>query len=690
MNSNDVVQLEKPLVYPTVSRSYSINDVLKRSTTLESTIAFSVPATPYAVWLRFDIRNNTHEPVIVWFDDSGLDTIQVFTFVGEAQNGNVGEQSNVLQEYAGLTFSSRTASGLPTTMIYCARVDTALQHVYIRLVSREPVFTMLYCGTEHAMRMFYNKRLLLYGILVGMMLAIVCYNGFLSLMMQSSTYALYTLYGLSTATYVAYVTGMIVPIAGEYIAEVLHGRVLQIVMCISFLSVAFAMRFFHITTTLVAMLLPGYILLILLSIVWGAFFVVRSANTVLISIAIVLSMVSVLYCVVVSVMSGMRGNRAAWIYLTAWSLVLCSLFIVPPSLEGWIPFSPAMLALPNIAAAVELLLMSFALAYRIRQLQRERQQVLLENERILREQQTLLERQVRERTQELAEANIQLSRANEEIQRQLEVQAEQAQQIEYANVELQEAMSNLALMNNELQEKNQALVNAEQFRLNMLSVVSHDLKNPIVSITGIASVLLDSPKLDERMREALRYIAESGERMGMLVRDLLDTAARSMGNIVLHKAPVELCSLTSGVVAHHQYAAERKHQSFLLGYRCEVWVMGDTQRLFQVFDNLVSNAIKYSPEGGTIWIDVDVADDTHAIWSIRDEGIGFTEEDKLKGFEFFQRLSAQPTSGESSHGIGLAIARQIVELHQGTINIVSKEGEGARIVVQLPLLQQAT
>ncbi|MCU0424114.1 MAG: ATP-binding protein [Candidatus Kapabacteria bacterium] len=272
-------------------------------------------------------------------------------------------------------------------------------------------------------------------------------------------------------------------------------------------------------------------------------------------------------------------------------------------------------------------------------------------------------RNISQQREELEQLNAQLLTANEEIQRQLTIQAEQSQQLELsqteiqavsddlqeANLELRASNELLALerealerVNTELALKNTALSEAEEFRLNMLSIVSHDLKNPINSISGLVSVLLDNPELGEREREILRYVHESGERMSALVRDLLDTAARSAGKITLQLAPTELKDITAGVLAHHIHSAARKKQQFIFNPHEEIWVTGDVRRLFQVFDNLVSNALKYSPYGSSIWIGIG-RKDSSALWSVRDEGAGFTEEDKTKAFGFFQKLSAEPT-----------------------------------------------
>ncbi|MBL7990493.1 MAG: hypothetical protein JNN25_03570 [Candidatus Kapabacteria bacterium] len=318
-------------------------------------------------------------------------------------------------------------------------------------------------------------------------------------------------------------------------------------------------------------------------------------------------------------------------------------------------------------------------------------------------------RRISQQTQELEALNAQLQAANEEIQRQLKVQSEQAQQLKIsqtethhtnehlerineellrANAERVKQQSALEAMNRELSYKNQALSEAERFRLNMLGIVSHDLKNPISVIIGLTNVLLDDNSThDPRTQDMLRHINESGERMSGLVRDLLDTAARGAGKMNVQLQPTELKDIVAGVLAHHIHSSERKGQTLIFSPHEEVWVVGDVQRLFQVFDNLIGNAIKYSPIAGTIWITV-AHHDGKARFTVRDEGVGFTADDKVRAFGFFQKLSATPTGDEPSSGIGLAIVRQIVDMHNGAVWIESEAGKGAMMVVELPLLEK--
>jgi signal transduction histidine kinase len=248
---------------------------------------------------------------------------------------------------------------------------------------------------------------------------------------------------------------------------------------------------------------------------------------------------------------------------------------------------------------------------------------------------------------------------------------------------LQEMNIQMSRQQHILGEQNLALVQSEQFRLNMLSIVSHDLKAPISNVLGLSSVLLDNPALEEPTRLIVEHLQEAGSRMNRLVADILDTAAREMGKIELVRQPTDIVDVMTTAVAHYTQAAKEKNQLFILDMASELFAFADEQRLIQVFDNLISNAVKYSPFGGRIWVQCWQIPNAVRV-SVKDEGAGLSIEDQQKLFGFFQRLSTEPTGGESSSGVGLSIVKQIVELHGGRVWCESDLGKGATFIVELP------
>ncbi len=170
-----------------------------------------------------------------------------------------------------------------------------------------------------------------------------------------------------------------------------------------------------------------------------------------------------------------------------------------------------------------------------------------------------------------------------------------------------------------------------------------------------------------------------------LVDDLLLMAALDAGRLDLALRTVDLSALAAAVAADQAVAAARKGQEVTVEGADGVHVPADEARLRQVIENLMGNALKFSPPGGTVQVAVRAANG-RARLEIRDQGPGLTAEDRARLFRAFTRLSARPTAGESSTGLGLSIVKELVELHGGQVSAESDGPEtGTTFVVDLPL-----
>lgn len=244
------------------------------------------------------------------------------------------------------------------------------------------------------------------------------------------------------------------------------------------------------------------------------------------------------------------------------------------------------------------------------------------------------------------------------------------------------------------EEQQRRAEEASKFKTELLSIAAHDLKNPLQSIMGFASLIQESD--DSKSKEYARIIHGAAQRMTKLINELLNTTAIDAGKFNLDRQAYSLGELASVVVAANLQQANAKDQriDFYAEPNCVASV--DAERMREVLDNLVSNAIKYSPKGKTIWVRVQRAvsqDESAALpvirISVKDEGQGLSEDDMKKVFGRFQRLSARPTGGESSTGLGLSIAKQLVELHDGKIWVESQgKDKGATFIVELPVLPE--
>lgn len=234
----------------------------------------------------------------------------------------------------------------------------------------------------------------------------------------------------------------------------------------------------------------------------------------------------------------------------------------------------------------------------------------------------------------------------------------------------------------------EAELEASRMRDEFLSAAAHDLKTPLAGIKGIAQLSrrraarAGTPE-SESLAQNLVSIDRAATRMTALINEMLDVTRLQMGRpIDLDVKRLDLVQLAREVVAEHQQTA-RRHEILLDTTVPEVVGHWDAARLQRVLDNLIGNAVKYSPNGGNVCVTVG-AEDGEILLSVRDQGIGIPPADLPRVFERFHRAS-NAVGAISGTGIGLASARAMVESHGGTITVESEEGRGSTFTVRLPL-----
>lgn len=224
---------------------------------------------------------------------------------------------------------------------------------------------------------------------------------------------------------------------------------------------------------------------------------------------------------------------------------------------------------------------------------------------------------------------------------------------------------------------------ADRFKTEMLGMAAHDLRNPLGTILGFADLIRADQASAEDIQRYATIIATATQRTLRMLGDLLESAALDAGRVVLHPLTLDLHQLLNEAIERQRERAAAKGQQIVLIASGEASVEADPERLQQVLDNLLGNAIKFSPLNGRIEVLLSVAEQQVSI-AIRDDGPGFRREDEPRLFQRFQRLSARPTAGETSTGLGLAIVKDLVELHGGTVRASSAgPGLGATFTVQL-------
>ncbi|MDO9441446.1 MAG: DUF3369 domain-containing protein [Beijerinckiaceae bacterium] len=227
------------------------------------------------------------------------------------------------------------------------------------------------------------------------------------------------------------------------------------------------------------------------------------------------------------------------------------------------------------------------------------------------------------------------------------------------------------------------------FQSEILGTVAHDIRNPLSVILGRAEMMkefLNAPEIStDKMNVQLEHVRNAASRLSDMVDALINEALADAMDITLRRESIDFVSLVREVLDANLPLADRKLQKIDIDSASPARVYSDPDRLREAVDNLVSNAIKYSPTGGRIEVSVG-EHEGQAVLRVRDNGPGLLPDDTRRLFGRFQRLSAKPTGGEASTGLGLSIAKKIVDLHHGEIFAESDgAGRGSTFVIQLPL-----
>jgi len=236
-----------------------------------------------------------------------------------------------------------------------------------------------------------------------------------------------------------------------------------------------------------------------------------------------------------------------------------------------------------------------------------------------------------------------------------------------------------------LRKANHKLLELDDLKNRFLGMAAHDLRNPLVSIGGVCELFLegDFGPITEEQAEFLTIINKASDDMFNLVNELLDISVIESGKLDLDLKPGSLKTLIEERVRIHGVVADKKGTILHTALANIPEFIFDAHRIAQAFDNLISNAIKYSPPGSTVFLALEEKDRA-AEFSIRDKGPGISVEEQSKLFGEFQRLSPQPTGEEKSTGLGLSITKKIVEAHGGTISVQSQVGAGSTFKIVLP------
>jgi signal transduction histidine kinase len=277
-----------------------------------------------------------------------------------------------------------------------------------------------------------------------------------------------------------------------------------------------------------------------------------------------------------------------------------------------------------------------------------------------------LELKVKERTLQLQDEKMHVEKLNNNLQHNLE-------EVKALHEGLLEANKSLRMLND---EKN-----------NFLGFASHDLKAPIAGIASLAQLMRLEGNLDYRKLDYLEHIEDSCNRMQQLISDLLDINRIELGSSSITLQPVLISKLLSRL--HHQFQPIAIRKNISLNFQNEVdedTLTTDPDALLQILDNLLSNAIKFSQPYKEVHLET-FTDDSFVCFNVRDHGPGILPQEMQKVFGKFQKLSARPTAGEGSSGLGLSIVKELAHLLRGDVSVSSKPGLGTTFSLRLPSMK---
>ena len=658
-------------------------------------------------WVRLRLRHAEPSARGQWILDvayPGVDSVQACIPSHDSSLQSVtvlGTRYALLQSGASIAPAMRAARASRAVVPLPERSGAGEAYtVYLRIVAQNPVHLHLIIHSRDDFALQEQREYFFFGLIYGVMIFAFGYNLVIYFITRNPTLLYYLVYVAVAGVLVSGLNGFVadyfwlnIPdFTGRFIAtmSVLAG-IVGILFGQNFLQSAVVSpklnRALNIAMLLQTFALPFTALHILTLQHVG-----------------VSAMVNLWLLVALSVLATRQGQTTARFYMTGWIFygviifwVLLSVFGVAPYHNFWT------VKLISIGTASEMVLFSFALASRLRALERS-----VEDERRQREIGELEFRYKLEKAEQTSEIehlrNVELAELNTEIETQHAT-------LRRRTADLEEANAFLKKLN---EEKNE-----------LMNIVSHDLKNPISVVRGFAEMLQSGDVSATQARQITEQMIGTADRMLGLVKNVLDMNRLESGAMRLNIVRFSLHPVVESTLLQYHAPAEAKRLTlhFDKGVASPLvsdMVLADEQATMQVLDNLISNAVKYSPHGKNIFVrirhsssvighsslvsghsfDENIPHSSDQVTKppmtnapmtndyirveVQDEGEGISEADMTKLFGKFARLSARPTGGEHSTGLGLSIVKKMVEAMNGRVWCESELGKGARFVVELP------
>lgn len=248
------------------------------------------------------------------------------------------------------------------------------------------------------------------------------------------------------------------------------------------------------------------------------------------------------------------------------------------------------------------------------------------------------------------------------------------------------AFSDLSVVNHKLLEMNERLERSESLKSNFLSNIRNEIINPLNSIIGLAGQLSIIGSENAEIVSISSLISAEANGLDFQLRNIFVAAELEAGEITPCCTKVHLFQVMNGLLDSFQHAAARKRVSLSLetDFAEKTIAVIDFEKVQLVVSNLLSNAIEYSPDGSAVELSCSIGGDGTLHISVQDHGIGIAEKDHKRIFDRFVQLETGTTKSHQGHGLGLSIARALVDFMQGSITVASAPGEGSRFTIVIP------
>ncbi|UII30257.1 ATP-binding protein [Fulvivirga ulvae] len=294
-------------------------------------------------------------------------------------------------------------------------------------------------------------------------------------------------------------------------------------------------------------------------------------------------------------------------------------------------------------------------------------------------------KQISEQTEKLRIAHEQILRKNKELEMQKESIMDQAEYLHEANKTISQMHAEVEKQKDEILKKNKELINLNNEKNNLIGIVAHDLKSPLNQIKGFTTIIKLTANLDEDTLKYLESIEMSANRLNEMIGKILDIEAIESRKLNIKLEGTNLSDILKECVSRYKITAAEKSIEINEHIEDNIRINIDISFINQVFENLISNAIKFSPSDTEISVILTQKNDK-VIFNITDQGPGISDEDQKKLFGKYQKLTARPTGNETSTGLGLSIVKQFVEAMGGSIRCQSNLGKGTSFIAEFKAL----